>query len=367
MVTKELLFEHTSDAVLALDRELVLCEVNGPAALLYRRPAAELLGRALGSLFPELESTGGLQQLRRVLDGRIPARVELFVPSLFAWHSALAIPTAEGIVLFARDISDRVRREGDEATRAAVQKIIEAMPVCVTITRGPQHRIESANSLARTLVGSREVIGELLERVLPGARDQGFIGMLDGVLASGQPHRAEEAPLRWRPDPDGPERLAYFDVTYQPLWDDSGRVSGVLHLGTEVTEKVQRRLLIEQYAAERYAVLRQLEEGVIVTNAEGGITFVNDSAERMHGVKLLGIGPGEYAEAYSLLTDEGAPYVTENLPLSRAVRNRETVKDATWKIRRPDGTVLRVRGTAKPIFSADDRLLAAVLTLAPAG
>lgn len=41
------------------------------------------------------------------------------------------------------------------------------------------------------------------------------------------------------------------------------------------------------------------------------------------------------------------------------------VKDAVWKIRRGDGSVLRVRGTAKPVFATDGKLLAGVLTLVP--
>lgn len=84
------------------------------------------------------------------------------------------------------------------------------MPLCVTITRGRQHRIEQANKPARALVGHREVDGELLERVMPEAREQGFIAPLDSVLASGKPFPGEEVQLRWKPDVDIEERLAYF-------------------------------------------------------------------------------------------------------------------------------------------------------------
>lgn len=366
MLSVKLILEHTSDAVLVLDSELVLREVNGRGALLYRRPVADLIGRSFTQLFPELASTSVPEQLHEVRLGHLPQRLEIFVPSMFAWHDVLAVPQSTGLVLFARDVSDRVRREGEEATRAAVRKVVESMPLCVTVTRGREHRIEQANKLARALVGFRDVEGQLLERAIPEAREQGFIELLDEVLSTGIPYRGEEVALRWKPDPLAEERLAYFDLTYQPIFDEGGSAHRVLHLGTDVTEKVQRRLQIEQLAAERQAVLEQLEEGVIVTDAEGVITFVNGAAERMHGVKLLGVGPNTYTIAYSLLTDGGDPYPTELLPLSRAVRDHSMVKDALWKIRRPDGSVLRVRGTAKPVFRADGNLFACVLTLAPA-
>lgn len=366
MLSADFLLRNMSDAVILLDAtSLVLREVNDRAGLLYRRPAAALLGRSLAELFPELGETGALEQLRVAGAGPLPVRLELFIPSLFAWHSLLAVPQGGQLVLFARDVSDRVRREGEEAARAAVRKVIESMPLCVTLTQGRQHRIEQANRMARSLVENRDVDGELVERVLPEAREQGLIDLLDRVFATGEAFRGEEVPLRWKPAAAGEERQAYFDLIFQPLRDASGAVNGILHLGTDVTEKVHRRQLVERYALERQAVLEHLEEGVIVTDDAGRINFVNEAAERMHGVKLLGVGPENYSTAYRLLTDAEEPHPPQTLPLSRAVRDRVMVKDAIWKIRRADGSVLRVRGTAKPVFGSDGGLLAAVLTLVP--
>jgi PAS domain S-box-containing protein len=109
------------------------------------------------------------------------------------------------------------------------------------------------------------------------------------------------------------------------------------------------RIGAEAVAAEQAAILGQLAEGVIVTDAEGRITFVNEAAERLHGVKLLGVAPGEYAQRYHLLTEAGEPYPNEDLPLARAVRNGETVVDARWRIRRPDGSEVLAIGSARPV------------------
>ncbi len=363
-IPPQLLLEHMSEGVIALDHNLAIRELNGRASLLYRRKADSLLGRRLTEIFPELGATGVLAELESIRAGRIPRRLEIFLPSLFAWHALLAVPVDGGLVLFARDVSERVRQEGQEAARAAVRKVIESMPLCVTITRGPQHRIEQANRLARALVDHREVEGELLERVLPESSAQGFIALLDGVYKSGQAYHGPEVSLEWKPD-GKQERRSWFDLIYQPIFDEAGAVAGILHLGTEVTEKVHRRRLLEQYAAERQAVLEQLEEGVILTDPEGRITFVNAAAERLHGAALLGVAPSDYSDAYQLLTDGGEPYPSEELPLARAVVAHVTVKDAIWRIRRRDGSVERVRGTAKPVLGGQGQLLACVLTLQP--
>ncbi|HZH05626.1 MAG TPA: PAS domain S-box protein, partial [Lautropia sp.] len=94
----------------------------------------------------------------------------------------------------------------------------------------------------------------------------------------------------------------------------------------------------EAVVAEQAAILGQLAEGVIVTDSEGHITFVNEAAERLHGVKLLGVAPQDYAERYHLLTEAGEPFPPDELPLARAVLKGENVVDARWRICRPDGS-----------------------------
>ncbi|NAZ37050.1 ATP-binding protein [Rubellimicrobium sp. CFH 75288] len=116
-------------------------------------------------------------------------------------------------------------------------------------------------------------------------------------------------------------------------------------------------------AAETAAILGQLAEGVIVTDPDGRIVFVNEAAARLHGVAKLDIAPEDYTRSYSLLTMEGEPHPVEDLPLYRAVRHAETVNDARWRIRRPDGTELVVVGGARPVFGPDGARLGSVLTL----
>jgi PAS domain S-box-containing protein len=110
------------------------------------------------------------------------------------------------------------------------------------------------------------------------------------------------------------------------------------------------------------AVLRQIKEGVIVTDVIGTITFVNEAAATIHGVAQLNIQPNAYSETYHLFQEDGRPYPSYELPLARAVRG-ETVVDARWRIRRPDGVDVLAVGTAQPLLNADGRRIGAILTL----
>ena len=131
----------------------------------------------------------------------------------------------------------------------------------------------------------------------------------------------------------------------------------------DVTDIRETNARLAAAAAERDAILGQLAEGVIVTDPDGRIIFVNEAAIRHHGVAQLDVPPEDYAETYHLLTEAGEPYPTADLPLVRAVLNGESVTDARWRIRRPDGSEVVAVGNARPVTGADGQKIGAVLTL----
>ena len=117
-----------------------------------------------------------------------------------------------------------------------------------------------------------------------------------------------------------------------------------------------------ELAAQQAATLGQLAEGVIVTDATGRITLINDAAVRLHGASRLDVPPEAYSATYSLLTEDGRPYPSLDLPLARAVRG-ETVLEARWRIRRPDGSEVLAVGNARPVLDGTGRRIGAVLTI----
>ena len=111
------------------------------------------------------------------------------------------------------------------------------------------------------------------------------------------------------------------------------------------------------------AAFDQLAEGVIVADEQGAIVFINAAAAKLHGMKALGLTPADYAATYKLLTLDGTPYASDELPLSRAVQKGEIVENAKWQIARRGGETIIALGTARPILDSDGCQIGAVLTL----
>jgi two-component system, sensor histidine kinase PdtaS len=161
-----------------------------------------------------------------------------------------------------------------------------------------------------------------------------------------------------------------FLTRISPIHGPEGVVVNWFGVNTDITAQIEAEAQLKStnsklqaLVAEREAILGQLGEGVIVTDPEGKITFVNTSAVQLHGVARLDVAPDDYAEAYSLFTEAGEPHPVDTLPLTRAIHNLETVVDARWCIRRPDGTEILAIGNAQPVYGDQNQLLGAVLTI----
>ncbi|QYF95480.1 PAS domain-containing protein [Massilia sp. PAMC28688] len=361
----ELLLENTSDAVLCLSSDWRYEYVNRAAEMLLRRKRDSLLGRSHWDEYPTLLGTPAEEHLRTAMGRQSTVTFEQFIPGLYAWHSVTAVPNGGKLVLFCRDVTDRVRALREEAVREGVRSVLEHVPVAITVTRGPEHRIEMQNEFSRALIQGRNMEGSTVKSALPEAVEQGFIALLDQVFESRKAFVGTDMSLVYDADGSGTQRQAYFDLTYQPIFETDGRVSGILHMGVDVTERRREKDLLARYAAERDATLRQLSEGVIITDAGGRITLVNERAAHLHGVAVLDVPVDAYSATYQLLTLEGLPYPPSELPLARAVLHDEFVENARWRIRRPDGSEVTVEGSAQPVFDERQRKIACVLVMRP--
>lgn len=116
-----------------------------------------------------------------------------------------------------------------------------------------------------------------------------------------------------------------------------------------------------QFSDETIPELDTLDEGVIVADATGSIIYANPVAVVMHGRLTMGVLPDDYSPIHGLFTEDGRPYPSGDLPLVRAALGGETIRDARWRIRRPDGSSVLATGDAMPLYAEAGRLTGSIL------
>ena len=104
------ILEGISDGVVALNREAKYISINRAAAELLRRlnrdPNA-IVGQSVWQVFPELRGTIVEKEIRRALENGVRIHYEYLFPTDRRWYEVQGYPSAEGVILLFRDITDR--------------------------------------------------------------------------------------------------------------------------------------------------------------------------------------------------------------------------------------------------------------------
>lgn len=122
-------------------------------------------------------------------------------------------------------------------------------PVAMCILKGPSFIVEIANNRMYELWG-RSAKGLLHRPIfdgLPEARDQGLEELLQKVITTGETFTANELPVQL--PRNGIVETLYLNFVYEPFRESDGTISGIIAVGTDVTDQVLTRHKIEESEA----------------------------------------------------------------------------------------------------------------------
>src|SRR5205085_6435158 len=95
----------------------------------------------------------------------------------------------------------------------------------------------------------------------PEGRGQGFEEILEKIYRTGEPFRVDEIPLTLLRH--GKMETFYTNLSYDPIKEPDGSISGILVVGVEVTEQVLARKKIEEVVADRTEELQKANEALL--------------------------------------------------------------------------------------------------------
>ena len=235
-----------------------------------------LHGHTIGQVYPRIREAGLVALLDRVYEtGESQSVLDMPLAVLqpgspryitFAYQAYREGGQIVGVAAFVYDTTDQVlARQRQEAQQAELQRVFEQTPVAIAIMRGPELRIELANAAMAAIWGrsSAQTVGRPYFEALPDTAGQGFEEILTGVMQTGESFLVTEAPAQLARAHTGLPTLGYFNFIFQPLYDEQRRISGLIAMGTEVTEQVLARQRVQE-----------LNQELAATN--GKLTATND-------------------------------------------------------------------------------------------
>lgn len=239
----------------------------GPDGL--ARPYPELRPDAWVRIRPYLiAARNGLPQLMtHMRQVRRPNGVEVEVP-----YSLSVTPVCDdagaigGLLIDAGELAvDSPSRNQTILENMRFRQLFAQAPVFLAIGTAPDFRFESVNSAYQSLVGNRPLVGRTVAEALPELIDQGFLEMLEQVVATGEAIVARDFPVDLRRGEDDSLTRCYVDFAYQPIKDGHGQTVGIFCVGSDVSAEHKareeaERLQIELNHASRLSAMETMAQ-----------------------------------------------------------------------------------------------------------
>lgn len=284
------IFDRIPSPYMLLDREFRYVAANAAYLGTLQRSWADLDGRNLFEAFPsegqsraELEAsltrardTGEVTELPLIhyaierpaelgggFEDRIwsathtPIRDETGATRYILQHTqdVTAIQRLKDAVFGSRSatmISDEVLRRAEtvQSQSRQLRNLFLQAPSFMAVLRGPDHVFDLANNAYAQLIGHREVTGLPLRVALPEVERQGFVDLLDRVLATREAFVGRRVRVALQRSAGAELEERYLDFIYQPIIEPDGTASGIFVEGVDMTEQVQaderQRLLLDE-------------------------------------------------------------------------------------------------------------------------
>jgi PAS domain S-box-containing protein len=284
-----LLVEAANSVILSWDTAGNVLFMNDYGERFFGFREDELIGRnVVGTIVPRTESSG--RDLARLMDD-IQRDPEAFKDNenenitkdgrrvWVRWANKAIVDergTLTGILSIGNDITDR--KQGEEALKAAMlraneekarsEAVISAIGDFMIIL-DPEFKIVYQNKVARDNIGDH--IGETCYKAFENkdAACEGCpvtLSFLDGLVHRGE--RIAESVIG----------TMHLDITASPLLDASGKVTAVIEMVKDVTERRRAEELVRE-SEEKYKNLVELTTDIIyLSDRDGNQRFMNDEA-----------------------------------------------------------------------------------------
>jgi PAS domain S-box-containing protein len=320
---------HTPDHTYIFDLEARCIYANRALLSRWQKPLDEVVGKNFFELNYPADLAGRFHwQIQQVIETKQTLRDQatfpvatgelrhfeyIFVPVLGADGAVEAVAGST------RDITERQRMEKAlAASEQQLQRIFAQAPVAIVVFRGRDFVVEMANPNYLALLQGREVVGRPLADVVPElARD--VWDVFYRVIDEGEPFAANEWHIPYDANKDGVIEDHWFNVSYNPLRDFDGSVSGMIAVLTDVTPQVLARQELER-------VNRDLEEFsfVVSHDLQEPLRMVNIYAHLM--LKRFA-GDDQTMNQYAAFVEHGVQRMEtllgDLLTYSRAVHSEE--------------------------------------------
>ncbi|MDZ7960674.1 MAG: PAS domain S-box protein [Aulosira sp. DedQUE10] len=347
-----IILENITDAFVAFDNSWRYTYVNGAAVKILQKTPEEIIGKHVwNEVFPSMVGSLAYQELHRAVAEQVPVSWEEFGEPVQRWLEVNAYPSAQGVAVYFRDVTERKQAEAErerllyelEIERSRFEAVLQQMPAGVLIADAASGKLVLSNDQAKQILryGYEQSLKlEEYEALAPFAAFDG----------DGQPYGANDYPLMrslltgevisneeiYLHHSDGSQIL--INVNSAPILNQQNQIVAAVIVFQDVTERKQAEVALQNQQKWLEAVLNLMPTPTIfIEPATAKITFSNQIANELAGGDFpKNKSLDEYAEAYYCTDAHGDGIPTSRMP-AVLIAQGEQVQNYELNWYTPDG------------------------------
>lgn len=160
--------------------------------------------------------------------------------------------------------------------------------------------------------------------------------------------------------PDGVRAIAQVNVDV--LKGRAGTIVGAINCFQDVTEHRRAQAALSARERQWREILQTLPAAIYMTDAEGRITFYNEAAADLWGVRPE-LGKSEFCGSWKLYWPDGTPLPHDQCPMALALKEKRPNSGMEAVAERPDGTRIAFLPCPTPLWDENGALIGGLNTL----
>lgn len=226
-----------TDAFYALDEDWRIIYANRQCAAMLSLCVEDYLTRNLWEAFPSFVGTLLYEQFHRAVAETVSVHFDIHLPLFDSWYEVNAYPSATGLSVFFRDITEKVKAEQERQRTEAELKKLSLIAKEITNAVSLIERdgtISWINNAYTTIFGYtfEEAFGQKNSELLYGPlSNEATLNKIKGCFYRGEPFRGEIVAYTKSGEP------RWFETVGQPLFDEAGRLQRFFLILTDITER----------------------------------------------------------------------------------------------------------------------------------
>jgi PAS domain S-box-containing protein len=353
-------FERISDSFIALDKNWCLTYMNAKACEIFECRSEEMIGKNIWTALKGKISQTSQAGYHQAMLTQKYNYIEEYNPVLNHWFENHLYPSAEGLSVFFRNITDKKNAEQAlEESEKRYQTLTEASPVGVFHTNADGFTTYvNPRWCSITGVARKQALGnEWLNSVYPDDKK----ALLTGWKNATQTRESSTSEYRFI-RPDGTSIWVLGQAN--PIINKQNQVVGYVGTTTDISERKKAEEFISQ-SNERYrSLLNSLEAGVVVHAPDTSILNANPKA-----LELLGLcedqlkGKLAIDTNWSFFDEHKTSLPAAAYPVNVIASTGKKLKNVVLGVYRPltkDTRWLIVNGF--PVFDSNNKIIEIVIS-----